>query len=147
MEGIEGVVSDSRPDESTGDPSATGPGDCWLLRPVDFLGWRRVILLRICRISSRIWIPSAGLGLVSLMNRSRCRPSEEAVNVAWQKGHSLSFAIEALPFSPSPAPSDSDWCSNILTADVVGLGDSDGKEPCDGPSPMAGSREFHSSWR
>ena len=41
---------------------------------------RRVMLLRISRIFSMSCTPSAGLGFLSLMYKSRCRPRDDEVN-------------------------------------------------------------------
>ena len=41
---------------------------------------RRVMLLRISRIFSMSCTPSAGLGFLSLIYKSRCRPRDEEVN-------------------------------------------------------------------
>lgn len=62
----------------------------------DVRAWRRVTLPLSFRISSTSCTSSGGLGFLSFMYRSRCRPRDEDVNGALQNGQVLSLAAGVL---------------------------------------------------
>ena len=62
----------------------------------DVRAWRRVTLPLSLRISSTSWTSSGGFGFFSLMYRSKCRPKEEDVKGALQKGQVLSLGAAVL---------------------------------------------------
>lgn len=69
--------------------------------------WRRVMPLRMRRISSTSWIPS---GFFLNRNWSRCRPSEDEVKAWWQYWHLRSLSVdgfcpETWGSSPAAEPS------------------------------------------
>jgi len=60
------------------------------------LGWRRVMPPRSFLISSTSCTPSAGLGFLGRMYRSRCRPRLDEVKACPQKGQERSLVARAL---------------------------------------------------